>query len=386
VDVYAQLGVRKVVNATCHWTRYGGTIMPPAVLDAMRAAADAYVDVTALQDAASRVIARHTHAEAGYVVSGCAAALMVGAAAIMSGDDPARMARLPDTTGMKRQWVARRFGRRDAGGEPFAHYGYAHAVRGAGGQFVEVDDEGGVGLDQIADALGAETAGVYWVAADEPGLPSPEQVVELAHSRGVPVLLDASNTLPPPEHLHRFLDGGADLVGFSGGKGLRGPQGSGILAGRADLIRAARMQGAPTQGIGRVCKVSKEEVVGLVTALELYVARDHRAELRAAEKKTRWLYDQLGGLISVVGAEPEYVFPDRLGRPFPTVHLRLDRDEGITAAELLDRLLDGEPSVAAMPGSDEWTIRLDVRELSEEDIQRVADAIYAVLMPASVGR
>src|SRR5215218_8749794 len=101
VDVYAQLGVRPVVNATCHWTRFGGTIMPPAVLDAMRAAADAYVDVTALQDAASRVIARHTHAEAGYVVSGCAAALMVGAAAIMTGDDPARMARLPDTSGMK---------------------------------------------------------------------------------------------------------------------------------------------------------------------------------------------------------------------------------------------------------------------------------------------
>jgi hypothetical protein len=197
----------------------------------------------------------------------------------------------------------------------------------------------------------------------------------------VPVLVDASNTLPPPEHLHRFVDAGADLVGFSGGKGLRGPQGSGILAGRADLIRAARMQGAPTQGIGRVCKVSKEEVVGLITALELYVARDHRAEMRAAEKKTRWLYDQLGGLISVVGAEPDYVCPDRLGRPYPTVHLRLDRDEGISAARLLERLLAGDPSVAAMPGPDEWTIRLDVRELDEPDIQRVADAVYAVLMP-----
>src|SRR5207237_8629874 len=168
---------------------------------------------------------------------------------------------------------------------------------------------------------------------------------------------DASNTLPPPEHLYRFLDAGADLVGFSGGKGLRGPQGSGILAGRADLVRAARMQAAPTQGIGRVCKVSKEEVVGLVTALELYVARDHRAEMRAAEKKTRWLYDQLGGLISVVGAEPEYVCPDRLGRPFPTVHLRLDPTEGMTAARLLDRLLAGEPAVAALPGPDGWAIR-----------------------------
>src|SRR5437868_6714853 len=102
-DVYAQLGVRRVINATCHWTRFGGTIMPPAVLDAMRAAAGAYVDVTELQDAASRVIAKHTHAEAGCVVSGCAAALMVGAAAVMTGDDPAAMARLPDTTGLKNE-------------------------------------------------------------------------------------------------------------------------------------------------------------------------------------------------------------------------------------------------------------------------------------------
>jgi L-seryl-tRNA(Ser) seleniumtransferase len=386
VDVYAQLGVRRVVNATCHWTRFGGTIMPRPVLEAMRAAADACVDVVELQDAASRVIARHTHAEAGYVVSGCAAALMVGAAAIMTGDDPARMARLPDTGGTKSQWVARRFGRRSAAGGSYAQYGYAQAVRGAGGDFVEVGGDGGVTLEQIGAALGPETAGVYWVAAQEPGLPTPEQVIELAHASGVPVLIDASNTLPPPEHLHRFLDGGADLVGFSGGKGLRGPQGSGILAGRADLIRAARRQGAPTQGIGRVCKVSKEEIVGLVTALELYVARDHRAEMRASEKKTRWLYDQLGGLIGVVGAEPEYVCPDRIGRPYPTVHLRLDPKEGLTAAQLLERLLAGEPAVAAMPGPDEWTIRLDVRELPEEDVQRVADAVYAVLMPASVGR
>src|SRR5437868_90773 len=90
-DVYGRLGIRRVINATCHWTRFGGTIMPPLVLDAMRAAADAYVDVSELQDAASRVIAQHTHAEAGYVVSGCAAALMVGAAAIMTGDDTAKM-------------------------------------------------------------------------------------------------------------------------------------------------------------------------------------------------------------------------------------------------------------------------------------------------------
>jgi D-glucosaminate-6-phosphate ammonia-lyase len=362
-DVYAKLGVRRVVNATCHWTRFGGTIMPPAVLDAMRAAADAYVDLHELQDAASRVIAQHTHAQAGYVVSGCAAALMLGAAAVMTGDDPVAMARLPDTTGLKNEWIARPFPRRRSkSGQEYVHYGYAHAVRGAGGLFVE-DLEG----------FGERTAGVYWVPTDEPGVPSPEEAIALAHDHGVPILVDASNTLPPSEHLH----------GFSGGKGLRGPQGSGILAGRADLIRAARMQGAPTQGIGRVCKVSKEEIVGLITALELYVRRDHQAERRAAEKRTLWLTDQLGGLVN---AEAEYVAKDHIGRPYPTVHLRLDPHEGLTAVQLLDKLLAGNPPVAAMGGPDEWTIRLDVRELDDRDVQRVADAVLAVLMPGSVGR
>jgi L-seryl-tRNA(Ser) seleniumtransferase len=223
---------------------------------------------------------------------------------------------------------------------------------------------------------------VYWVPTAEPGVPSPEDVVALAHRQAVPVLIDASNTLPPPEHLCRFFDAGADLVGFSGGKGLRGPQGSGILAGRADLVRVARMQAAPTQGIGRVCKVSKEEIVGLIKALELYVRRDHRTERIAAEKRTLWLCDQLSGLVN---AEAEYVPVDHIGRPYPTAHLRLDPAEALTAAEMLDRLLASDPPVAAMTGPDEWTIRLDVRELDDRDVQRVADAVLAILMPGSVG-
>jgi L-seryl-tRNA(Ser) seleniumtransferase len=383
-DVYAQLGVRRVINATCHWTRFGGTVMPPPVLDAMRAAAGAYVDLYELQDAASRVIARHCRSEAGYVVSGCAAALMVGAAAVMTGDDGAAMARLPDTRGLRNEWVARRLDRRrGADGREYVHHGYAQAVRGAGGRFVEVGDAAGVTLAKIEEAFGPRTAGVYWVAAQPPNTPTPEEVVALAHRLGAPVLIDASNTLPPAEHLHRFSDAGADLVAFSGGKGLRGPQGSGFLAGRADLIAAVRKQAAPTQGIGRVCKVSKEEVVGLLTALELWAAQDHRAAARAAERKTRWLHDQLGGLTN---AEVEYAGTDHIGRPYPTVHVRLDPDEPLTPAEVLRRLLEGRPPVAAMAGPEPRTIRLDVRELSDADVQRVADAVLAVLMPGQVGR
>ena len=210
-DLYAGLGVRPVINATCHWTRFGGTIMPPPVLDAMRAAADISVDVNELQDAASTLIVRHTHAEAGYVVSGCAAALMIGAAAIMTGDDARKMARLPDTTGLKNEWIARRMDRRKASdGEEFAHYGYAQAVRGAGGRFVEVGDREATSLGDIEAAIGPETAGIYWQGVDHHGVPLTEDVIALAHRHALPILIDASNILPPPKNLHRFIDAGAD--------------------------------------------------------------------------------------------------------------------------------------------------------------------------------
>lgn len=382
-SIYAELGIRPVINATCHWTRFGGTIIPLAVRDAMRAAGDTTIDMRELLDVASRRIAHHTHAEAGHVVSGCAAALMVGAAAVMTGSDPVRMQRLPDTSGMKAEWIARRMPRREtADGQRYLHHGYAHAVRGAGGRFVEVGTEASVDLAAIGAAIGPDTAGIYWAATYESSVPTTEDVVALAHRAGVPVLVDASNVLPPPENLYRFVDAGADLVAFSGGKGLRGPQGSGILAGRADLIAAARAQSAPEQGIGRPCKVSKEEIVGLLVALEAWAALDHRHEQRQAEKKTLWLFDQLGGLVD---AEAEYVSPDHLGRPFPAVHVHIDPDHGMTADDLLARLLAGDPAVAAMPGFDRHTIRLDVRDVEERDVQRVADAVLAVLMPGSVG-
>jgi L-seryl-tRNA(Ser) seleniumtransferase len=305
----------------------------------------------------------------------------------MVGEDRQLAAALPEVAGPRR-WIARRFDRRSGPGSarasnPYTHYGYAQAVRGAGGTFAEVGAEDGVSIEEIEAAIGDETAGIYWLAGDPPGAPPPEAVIGLARSRGVPILIDASNVLPPPESLHRYIDAGADLVAFSGGKGLHGPQGSGFLTGRADLVRAARALGSPNQGIGRVCKVSKEEIVGLVTAIDRWVERDHRAERRRAERRTLWLHDQLGGLTD---AEPEYVAVDHLGRPFPTVHLRLDPDAGVTEDVLRQRLLDGSPSIAIMPGFDAWTARIDVRELGEEDIQRVADAILAILMPASIGR
>ena len=169
---------------------------------------------------------------------------------------------------------------------------------------------------------------------------------------------------------------GADLVAFSGGKGLRGPQGSGILTGRADLIRAARLQGAPIQGIGRPLKVSKEEIAGLLTALEVWTRRDQAADERAARRRTDALVAALDGL---PGVTAEHRFPDHIGRPYPTAFVRLDPATGLSGATLIERLLAGEPSVAVMGFDDPQVVRVDVRVLSDDEAAAVAGRLRAEL-------
>lgn len=385
MSVYEAIGVRPVINATCHWTVYGGTIMWPEVTAAMAEARTACVDMRALLDRAGEIISRYTHAAASHVLSGCAAGLQAGAAAIMTGDDPAGMAALPHAAGrMKHEFVARRAARwRAPDGTIYPHWGYAQAVQGAGGVLVEVGDETGATAADLVAAFGPRTAGVYWVADGlEPGVQL-DEVVRLAHAHDLPVLVDASNTLPPAEHLHHFIDLGADLVAFSGGKGLRGPQGSGILTGRADLIRAARRQSAPNQGIGRPLKVSKEEIVGLLTALEVWTRRDHAADLAAARRRTEAVVTALAGL---PGIRAEHRFPDHRGRPYPTVFVQIDPATGLTGAGVIEALLAGEPPVAVMSFDDPQIVRVDVRILSDGETDIVADRLHACLAAATGAR
>jgi L-seryl-tRNA(Ser) seleniumtransferase len=237
-----------------------------------------------------------------------------------------------------------------------------------------------VSREELVAAFGEQTAGVYWVSDGvEPGVQL-DEVVEIAHEHGVPVLVDASNTLPPAEHLHSFVDLGADLVAFSGGKGLRGPQGSGILTGRADLIRAVRMQSAPVQGIGRPMKVSKEEIVGLLTALEIWAARDHQRDMADARHRTDMVVDAIHGL---PGVRAEHRFPDHIGRPYPTAFIHMDPSIDLTGAQVVQRLLAGEPSVAVMSHTDPDVVRVDVRVLSDDEAATVARRLREVLAPAA---
>ncbi|WP_135855097.1 aminotransferase class V-fold PLP-dependent enzyme [Halorussus salinus] len=295
--IYDNLGVPTVINAAGTKTRIGGSRIRPEALNAMREAADSFVRLSDLQARASDLITDVTGAEAGYVTSGAAGGLLLGAAACIAGENLDAMAQLPDTTGVADEIIMPRTHRS----------GYDHALRAAGATIVDVgtnDHHLGTGAAnvepwEIRDAISEDTAAVAYMQKPytEPPL---ETVVKIAHENDVPVIVDAAAELPPQSNLERFIELGADLVAFSGGKAIRGPQTTGILAGRRDLIESVAVQhldmhaaeavwepsglvdtdelaGVPRQGIGRPLKVGKEELVGLIRALELFMEEDQEA-------------------------------------------------------------------------------------------------------------
>ena len=316
MTVFDSLGVRTIINAKGPATRLSGGRMRPEVADAMADASGHCVDMAELQAAASKAIAQATGAEAGYVASGASACLLLAAAATMTGLDPGRMARLPDTTGMKNEIIMVRSQRNF----------YDHAIRAAGARIVEVglpDRYAGAGVRdaepwELEDAIGERTAAIFYVA-DTEAQPPLVEVATLARIHALPLIVDAAAQLPPQANLKRFIAEGASLVAYSGGKALGGPQASGILAGRRDLIMAAALQhldldiyrdlwqppeslidkrklkGTPPHGIGRSCKAGKEEIVGLLTALRLFIDEGDAA------RHARWL-DILDTLASAMGA------------------------------------------------------------------------------------
>lgn len=361
MSLLASLGVRRIINAYGTNTRLSGGIMAPEVIAAMAEAARVCAEMPDLQAAASRAIAEATGAEAGIVTSGASAALMLGAAACMARLDPGAMNRLPDTAGMPDEFVVVRSQRNM----------YDRALRAAGGRIVEVgipDRLSGPGVrdaspGEIADAITDRTAAVFHLAGDNAEPPLPE-VARVAQARGVPVLVDAAAQLPPAENLRRFVEQGADLVCFSGGKALGGPQASGILAGRRDLVSSAlaqmldldipeaqfvappefaplnQMRFLPHHGIGRGGKAGKEEIAGLIAALRRFTAEDPAARTARWTARLAMLREAIPTAVLVPdGAKPglpllELRFADRaaaeraeaaLRARDPAVHLDASR-------------------------------------------------------------
>ena len=398
-SVYDDIGVPRVINAAGTKTRIGGSLIREEAVEAMAAAAAGFARISDLQAHASDLIAEVTGADAGYVTSGASAAMTMGAAAAIAGDDLGVMARLPDTEGVASEIVMARTHRT----------GYDHAFRVAGAEIVDVGSNdyhlgtGAANVEpwEIADAISEETAAVGYV--QKPYTQPPlEAVVEVAHEHGVPVIVDAAAELPPVENLERFVEMGVDLVAFSGGKAIRGPQSTGFLAGRKDLIESAALQhldmhaaepaweppadlfdtekldGVPRQGIGRGFKVGKEELVGFITALELFVEEDHEAvaeEWRARSERVAAQLERLGGIeTSIAAAEKTAVAPEVVVRIDPSP----GTSAGASAAELVRQLRLEDPRVYV--GADrlgESAFTINPMCLDDEEADYVVERIHA---------
>ena len=339
VEFYQRLGVKRLINAASWITVYGGSIMPPAVVSAMEDASRWFVDMHDLNAKAGQVIANLTGAEAGLVTAGSAAGMVLEAAACMAGSDPAKVWRLPDTTGMKNEIILHRAHR----------VNYDHNFRAAGATLVEIGNSGSTNEWELADAINENTAAVAYIFGPRRGGALPlDKVVEIAHERDVPVIVDAAAMLPPPENLTQFIEMGADLVSFSGGKGVLGPQSTGILAGRADLIEAAYANGAPnSDSIGRAAKVCKEEIAGIVTALEIFVDTDFDAVMSGWRDQCVLVIEALedipGLRVELSEARPEML--ESMSNA-PRAVIYFDQDwKGPSQERILQMLEDGDPGV-----------------------------------------
>jgi L-seryl-tRNA(Ser) seleniumtransferase len=333
MGVYQRLGVQPVINARGMNTMASGSLMPKPVLDAMAEAATAFVDMEELNRKAGEHIARLIGVEAAHVTSGSAGGLLLAAAAVIAGEDARAIAQLPDTTGLRDGIVI----------EKCRRIRYDQALRTAGARLIEVGDADGCTPEQMEAAIDDTTAAVMYIVSPYLGLNGVkvEQAIEIAHRHGLPIIVDGASTLPPVSHLTRWTSLGADLVIYSGGKGIRGPQGSGLLLGRKHLIRAVAANGAPNGAIGRPAKVSKEDVVGLVTALELFLQEDWTIEWSRHLEEAREIVGALDGLSGVSAT----IDDDSSVWTTPTILVSIDPKTGLTVEEVMERLRAGDPPI-----------------------------------------
>ena len=271
-DYLKELGVRPFINAAGTYTAMTASLMPPEVMDAITYASRHYVMLDELHDKVGERIAALVHSEGAMVTSGAASALTLGTAAVLTGMDRQKMIDLPDLTSMKSEVIIQKSHR----------FGYDHAVRNCGVKLVEVETR-----EDLERAVNAKSAMMlFYNNNNKEGQIQDEEFTRLGKKHGIPTFNDAAADVPPVDNLWKYTKMGFDLVAFSGGKGIRGPQSAGLLLGRKNLIAAARLNGPPNSNtVGRGMKVNKEEMLGMLAALELYLEKDHAKEQREFEKR-----------------------------------------------------------------------------------------------------
>ena len=335
-DPYQRLlGLRPFINASGNSTTLGGSVMPTDVVEAMAAAARSFIDLNALHRKAGEKLAEMIGVEAAFISCGASSGVAMCAAACMTKGDPERVASLPHTEAFPDEFVISLI-------DPhvFVHQG----IESVGGKLVKVGSRTDASTADMVAAIGPRTAAVVLFY----GLQSKQDLAELASAaseRGVPVIVDAAAQLPPRSNLTSLLDLGASAVVFSGGKAIRGPQSTGLVLGQADLVEAVRLNANPFTAIGRGMKVGKEEIVGLVAAVELFLAADEEEELARWRKDLEAIaavLNTIDGVQAEVGSKGHAAAPAAVARGYVT----FDPAKTPPAASIIDQLLAGEPSIA----------------------------------------
>ena len=334
-DFFKELGVRPFINAAGTFTTLTASLMPPEVMEAMNYASKQFVSLNDLQEAVGKRIAELIGVEAAMVTSGAASALTVGTAACITGKNPDFIKRIPDLTGMKSEVIIQKSHR----------YGYDHAVRNCGIRMIEVET-----TEELENAVNERTAMMlFFNDADPRGKIKIDEFVALGKKHRIPTFNDAAADVPPTENLSKYSKMGFDLVTFSGGKGIRGPQSCGLLLGRKDLIEAARLNCSPnSDSIGRGMKVNKEEMIGMMVAVEMYLKRDAAAEWKEWERRAKLVTDSVAqnkAVKSEVNVPP-------IANHVPHVKLSWEQSTlKLTADNVRKQMREGKPSIEIAPNS-----------------------------------
>src|SRR5262245_26193460 len=334
-DYFKELNVRPFINGAGTFTTLTASLMWPEVVDAMIYASKQFVPLNDLHDGVGKHIAELIGCEAAMVTSGAAAALTVGTAACLTGKNQEFIKRIPDLSGMKSEVIIQKSHR----------YGYDHAVRNCGIKMIEVESE-----EDLEKAVNERTAMMlFFNDADPRGKIKIAEFVALGKKHKIPTFNDAAADVPPTENLSKYTKLGFDRVTYSGGKGMRGPQSAGLLLGRQDLIEAARLNCSPnSDSVGRGMKVNKEEMLGMMVAVEIYLKRDAEAEWKEWDRRAKLI---TGGLSKVAAIKTEIHVPP-IANHVPTVRLTWEKAAlPLTADEARKQLREGKPSIEIAPGS-----------------------------------
>jgi len=350
-DFFKELGVRPFINAAGTYTDMTASLMPPEVMDAINYASKNFVYLNDLHDKVGARIAELVKAEAAMVSSGAASAMTLGTAGVLTGGDAQKIVDLPNLVGMKSEVIMQKSHR----------FGYDHAIRNCGVKIVEVETAA-----ELEAAITPQTAMMlFYNNNNTVGQIRDQDFVRLGKKHGVVTMNDCAADVPPVENLWKYTAMGFDLVVFSGGKGIRGPQSAGLLIGRKDLVAAARANAAPNGNtIGRGLKVNKEEMLGMLVALERFIKLDHAAQHKEYQRRAEVIQKGVSG---VTGVTTAVVVPE-VANHVPHLQITIDPAvTGITGQEISKRLREGTPSIGVRPG-DELMIGVWMMQPGEEKV------------------